>query len=320
MNNKINVAVISGGPSAEHEVSIDSGKNITAALEKSGQFKVRPITINKKGQWLLDDKAVSPLTCLRGVDVVFNALHGEFGEDGTIQGFLDTISISYTGAGLVASAVGMNKLLTKLLGIKAGIRMPEYIFIEKKNGFNSLPFSYPVVIKPNSRGSSVGVSIVKNKKDLDQALRLAFKYDNQVLIEKFIPGREITVGVLENWQGRRHFVLPITEVRPNEKFDFFNYEAKYTAGASKEITPAKLPLNIKKQAEELAVKLFKIVGARHYSRVDMIYGNDNKVYVLEINTLPGMTKNSLVPQQAAAAGLPLDQLVEHLIKLAMNNY
>jgi D-alanine-D-alanine ligase len=317
MAKKKTVAVIFGGPSAEHEVSLNTGRNIIAALKKSGRFSVKPIKISKKGEWSLNGKITSPLACLKNIDVVCNAMHGEFGEDGTIQGFLDTLNIPYTGSGMKASVIGIDKILTKQRCLEWGIRTPRFITVKRGEiGFKP-PFKYPIVVKPNARGSSVGISIAKSKNELLAALKLAFKYDDEVLVEEFIRGREITVGILEKFRGNKYYALPITEIFPDKKHDFFNYEAKYKSGESLEITPAKLAPAIANQAKKLSMAVFQAIGARHYARADMILDKKGEIYVLEINTLPGLTSASLMPQQAAAIGLSLPKLLEHIIRLAM---
>jgi D-alanine-D-alanine ligase len=314
---KIRVAVLYGGPSAEHNVSLKTGTNAIEAIKKikGVKYSVRPVKISKRGEWFVNNKKFSPTNALKNIDVVFNAMHGEFGEDGTVQGFLDTLKIPYTGAGQRGSMIGMDKILSKLIFLANNIKTAPFAIARKGEPMPKLSFSFPVVIKPAGRGSSVGVSIAKNKKELESALKLAFKFDKDVLLEKFIKGREITVGVLENFKGKKYYALPITEIRPKVS-DFFDYKAKYEIGGSEEITPAPINKKLTKKAQDLAVKVFKILEARHYSRIDMIIQGEN-LYVLEINTLPGMTATSLMPQQARKAGLNLSQLIDHLIGLAL---
>ena len=315
--NKIKIAVLYGGPSAEHEVSLKTGANAIEAIKKikGNKYSVKEIKISKRGDWLNGKKVVAPNQALKGVDVVFNAMHGEFGEDGTVQGFLDTLKIPYTGAGQKGSMIGMDKILAKLIFLANNIKTAPFAIARKGELMPKLGFSFPVVVKPAGRGSSVGVSIVKNKKALESALKLAFKFDEAALLEKFIKGREITIGVLENFKGKKYYALPITEIRPKIS-DFFDYKAKYEVGGSEEITPAPINKKLTKRAQDLAVKVFKVLESRHYSRIDMIIQGEN-LYVLEINTLPGMTATSLMPQQAQKAGLNLSQLIAHLIGLAL---
>jgi D-alanine-D-alanine ligase len=318
MRKTINVTVIYGGPSAEHEVSLNTGGNIIAALKKLNKYSVTPIKINKAGQWLKNDRRIDIEAALKGADVVFNALHGEFGEDGTLQGILDHLGIKYTGSGMKASMIGMDKVLTKILIAKHGIKSPNFVILREGDSLADIGLSFPMVVKPNSKGSSVGVSIVRNKKELVSALQNALIFDDCILVEEFIAGREITIGLLENYKNQKICALPITEIIPDRKFSFFDYEAKYTAGASQEITPAKLPAKKVKEIEKIAIEVFKSIGARHYARVDMIIDSCNNSYVLEINTLPGMTNTSLLPQQAKIMGLPLEKLLDHLLQLALS--
>jgi D-alanine-D-alanine ligase len=312
---KLCVAVIFGGPSSEHEVSLNTGKNMVAALNRK-KYSVLPVFISKKGAWSVRGKKTTPEKVLRNTAVVLNAMHGEFGEDGTVQGFLDTLGIAYTGSGQKASMTGMDKAFTKYLAAMGGVRVAPSVLITRGQKI-VLPFLFPVVVKPNSRGSSVGVSIVKNKREFARALRETFKHDAVALVEQFIKGREITLGVLEQFRGKKLFPLPATEIIPGEASTFFDYTAKYVAGGAREITPAQISPNLTKKAQETAVQTFRAVGARHYARIDMIIDDKNNIWMLEINTLPGMTATSLLPQQAQYIGLSLEKLLEHLIQLAV---
>ena len=311
---KPQIAVIYGGPSSDHEVSLNTGKNMIAALNRK-KYSVLPVFISKKGAWSIREKEMAPEKILKKTDVVLNAMHGEFGEDGAVQGFLDMLAIPYTGSGQKASMIGMDKTLTKYLSALAGVRVAPSI-LATKGQKTALPFPFPVVVKPNSRGSSVGVSIVHNDKEFARALRETFKHDTVALVEQFIKGREITLGVLEQFRGKKLFPLPPTEIIPGEASTFFDYRAKYVAGAASEITPARISPALTKKAQEVAMRTFRAVGARHYARVDMIIDDKNNIWMLEINTLPGMTATSLLPQQAKYIGLDLEKLLEHLIQLA----
>jgi D-alanine-D-alanine ligase len=312
---KQTVAVLYGGPSSEHEVSLNTGKNMIASLSRK-KYSVLPVFISKKGIWSVRGRRTTPEKILKNTAVVLNAMHGEFGEDGTVQGFLDTLGIAYTGSGQKASTVGMDKAFTKYLAAMVGVRVALSVSATKGQKI-MLPFSFPVVVKPNSRGSSVGVSIVKNKRELARALRKTFRHDTVAIIEQFIKGKEITLGVLEKFRGKKLFPLPPTEIIPGEASAFFDYTAKYVAGAAREITPARISPALTKKAQEAAVQTFRAVGARHYARIDMIIDDKNNIWMLEINTLPGMTATSLLPQQAQHIGLSLEKLLEHLIQLAV---
>ncbi len=316
---KKTVGVIYGGPSAEHDVSLKTGANVIEALEKSNNFQIRPIIIDRQGNWYVKNIHSEISEALFGLDVVFIAMHGEYGEDGTIQGLLEAFNIPYTGSDMHASVIGMDKLTTKLHLLDQNIKTAKHKIYKKGQEINVPQFNFPVVVKPNAKGSSVGVYIAKNTEELTKTINEVLLLDNSVLVEEFITGREITIGVLEKFNGQDYFPLPITEIKPAEKYTFFDYEAKYTPGATEEITPADLPEKLKTIIENTAIEVFQAVGARHYSRIDMIIDLSHNVFVLEINTLPGLTNTSLLPQQAAAAGLPLEKLLEHLLQLAMSS-
>jgi D-alanine--D-alanine ligase len=311
----LNVAVLYGGPSSEHEVSLNTGKNVIKALEKI-KHNVIPIKISKEGEWNLKNRVVPAYVALEGADVVFNAMHGEFGEDGTVQGFLEAMNIPYTGSDQKASSAGIDKAFSKYLFSQYDIPTAKYVVAEKNREVPQIPFSYPVVVKPNSRGSSVGVNIVNDKADLSWALNKAFAFDKKAIIEKLIQGRELTVGVIENFEDKKVFAFAPTEIIPSEEREFFDYDAKYSEGATKEVTPADLMPSIAKKAQRIAADVFRAIGARHYSRVDMIIDKNDNIFVLEINTLPGLTSTSLLPQQAKHSGLTLEKLIDHLLQLA----
>lgn len=313
------VGVLYGGPSAEHAVSLKTGANVIEALEKTGTYTVRPIIVDPQGNWYVRNIHNSITEALEGVDVVFVAMHGEYGEDGTVQGLLQAMQIPYTGSDLRASVIGMDKVATKLHLLDYGIKTARHKIYKKDQTFSAPEFNYPMVVKPNAKGSSVGVYIVNSEEELKKAISEVLLLDNSVLVEEFIKGREITIGVLENFNDQAVFALPITEIKPTDKYTFFDYEAKYTPGATEEITPADLPADLRKTIEKTAIEVFQAVGARHYSRIDMIIDISHNVFVLEINTLPGLTNTSLLPQQAKAAGLPLEKLLEHLLQLAMSS-
>jgi D-alanine-D-alanine ligase len=330
--NKLRVAVLMGGKSDEREVSLVSGKNVVLALDKE-RYEVVPIEISADGKrWqVMDQKAIEssnptigrkateqsltlvknsdkslnlPQTGLKA-DVVFIALHGKYGEDGVVQGLLDYIGIPYTGCGVLASAMGMNKVMFKRLIDSLGIKTAKWWIYE-------LGKKYPIpsVVKPSNNGSSVGVSIVKTKDELMKAIELAGKYDQEILIEEYIKGIEISCGVLGN---ENPVALPVIEIVP--KNEFFDYEAKYTGSKSEEICPARISEKVTEKVQDLTVQIFKAIGGRGFGRVDMII-KDDIPYVLEINTIPGLTPNSLLPKEAKAAGLSYNQLLDKMIELA----
>jgi D-alanine-D-alanine ligase len=280
---KLRVGVLMGGKSSEREVSFMSGKEVIKNLDKE-RYEVIEVVVPEE------------LEKVKDVDVVFLALHGKGGEDGVIQGYLETLGIRYTGCGILASALGMNKKIFRKLAEKNG-------FLMAKETFKT-----PCVVKPVNGGSSVGVTIVKNDSDLDKAIKEAKKYDENIMIEEYIEGVEVSCGVL----GDK--VLPVIEIVP--KKDFFDYEAKYTEGMSEEICPARLSEKITKKIQTETMRLFDLIGGNGYARVDFIVKED-KVYLLEINTLPGMTPNSLLPKEAKAIGMSYSQMLDKIIELAL---
>jgi len=288
-----------GGFSAEKEVSITSGKGIETALKKLGYEVISHI--------LVDSNKLIEIIKKEKPDVVFNALHGNWGEDGEIQGLLDMMQIPYTHSGLKASAIGMDKNITKLVCNSIGIKVPEG---EKMTFADFCQFGtsvdYPYVIKPVSDGSSVGVYIIRSAADLE---KVDFSDINtEILIEKYIEGQELTVAVL---QGK---ALTVTEMCP--KKGFYDYHAKYTDGATMHIIPAKIPQNVFDNAKQLAEKLHKELGCKTVSRSDFRYNKKDGLVLLEINTAPGMTPLSLVPEQYAHTGGTYEKLCQILVEEA----
>lgn len=299
--NVIRIAVLMGGPSAEYEVSINTGKMVLENLDKK-KYRAKPIVITRNGLW-----PIPPENLKNNFDVVFIAMHGEYGEDGTIQTILeDEIHIPYTGSGPKASKLGMEKIAFAKLMRRNNILTPP-LFTDKN-------MALPLVVKPADRGSSVGVTLVKKWDELPGAVKYAKKYSEQVMFQKYIKGREFTCGVIEI-KGRPK-ALPPTEIIP--KNPFFDYEAKYVAGASQEITPpSNVPKDKIKELQDLALRVHQLVGCRDYSRTDFILSEDNKLYTLEINTLPGMTATSLLPQAAKVDGINFPQLLDIIIENAL---
>lgn len=299
---KIRVMVFMGGKSDEHEVSLASGKQVIANLDPK-KFEITPIIIDKN----TDQNLPQLLNLEEKPDVVFLALHGKYGEDGRIQGMLDMLGLPYTGCGCLASAIGMDKIIFKKIIEQENIPTAKWQVYKK-----GIKIKTPCVVKPSNNGSSVGVSIVKNRKDLDKAIRLARKSGSSILVEEYIKGTEISCAVIGN---KKPTALPVIEIVP--KKEFFDYEAKYTDGKSEEICPAKLSKEITKKIQETAIKVFQSIQCRGYARIDMIIKN-NIPYVLEINTLPGLTPNSLLPKEAKAAGISYPKLLEKIIDLALS--
>ena len=303
---KIRVGVLRGGPSSEHEISLLTGANVLKNLP-SDKYEAIDILISKDGLW----------PDYPSVDVIFNALHGEYGEDGQVQAVLEKKYLPYTGSGVVASALAMDKWASQKLFHQAGLKVAPAIMIEKaSSGSISKPeFDLPWVVKPNSRGSSVGVFLVNSEKEFQSALDGAFQYDDSVLVEKFIKGREITVGILESFKGEKYFALPVVEIVPPTDKTFFDFQCKYD-GTTQEICPGRFDEKTALAIQNAASLAHQTLGCRDYSRTDMIVAEDG-IYILEVNTLPGLTKESLLPKAAAVAGCSFDQLLEHLLTLAL---
>lgn len=298
---KLKVALLTGGASAEREVSLASGKEVIKALKKLGHEVFVYDTKSDLGKLFKDRKKL---------DVAIPVLHGPGGEDGTIQGFLEAIGLPYAFSGVLASALGMDKWRQRIIFRSCGLNVPPTQVLTSEK--TKIRFKLPVVVKPNFQGSSVGVAICENKKELRQALKEAFRHDEIVLVEKYIKGREITAGALG--KGAETKALPVVEIRPKRKF--FDYQAKYN-GSTEEIVPAPLPRNLYRQAQKVAVKTHQALGCSGVTRTDMIL-KGNTIYVLEINTIPGLTRESLVPKMTKAEGMSFEELVQELINLALS--
>jgi len=304
---KIRVAVFFGGDSNEREISLVSGKTVIKNLNPK-KFSFFPYDTKKDLAKLFSDAKKKKF------DVVFIALHGRGGEDGTIQGMMELLRVPYTGSGVLASAVGMDKLISKKLFQKEKILTPRFFFLDSiayiKGKFQH-NIKIPCVVKPRDSGSSVGVSIINSKKDLSKAVKKAFFHSQGVIIEEYIAGQEITVSVLGN---EKPFALPVVGIYPKKKF--FDYQAKYDPDFCQEIVPAPIAPILSQKAKKLALKVYKLIGCEGFSRIDMMLKR-NKIYVLEINTIPGLTPNSLLPKAAEAAGISFSALLEKIIKFAL---
>ena len=308
---KLTIALLSGGISSEREVSISSGDQVYDALDHNKYDIIR-----------YDPKSDLPrlVADASKIDAALIILHGPFGEDGTVQGLLDLLDIPYQGSGVLGSALAMNKLASKHLYETFGLLVPPYVLIGQNNTLDTdacvQRLDLPLVVKPVGSGSSVGISIVKSKDSLKEAVDKAFEQDAMVLIEAYIEGIELTGGVI----GNDHLeALPIIEIIPSESFDFFDYKAKYTSGATSEICPARINDTMTQKAQEIAITAHKALFCKGYSRTDMIL-KDQDIYVLETNTIPGMTATSLLPLAAGKAGIPFSQLLDRLIELSMEGH
>jgi len=297
------IAVLMGGPSSEREISLKSGNCVLNAL-KEAQLNVTAFDVNRE----LPDRLIK-----NKIDLVFIALHGKPGEDGTIQGMLDILNIPYTGSGVLASALSMDKIASKRLFQIAEIPTPEFRIMSKDKPYIANPFkNFPVVIKPSTEGSTIGVSIVKNENEFKKALETAFHYDDNVICEKYIDGKEVTVGIL----GEE--ALPVIEIIP--KSGFYDFNAKYKKKFTDFVVPAELKKEKSVQIKQIAFNAHKILGCYGMSRVDMKLDSKLNSYVLEVNTIPGLTETSLLPKAAQAAGINFRKLCLRLLDLTIKKH
>jgi len=308
---KINLALLSGGISSEREVSLNSGNQVYDALDKE---KYNIIRYDPKMDLprLMDEASQ--------IDAALIILHGPYGEDGTIQGLLELLDIPYQGSGVLGSAVAMNKLSTKLLYENAGLPIPPYLVLERGDKLDPADcaerLGLPIVVKPLEAGSSVGMSIVKNESSMVAAADKAFEHGEAILVEAYINGIELTAGVVGNKELQ---ALPLIEIIPDDAHEFFDYEAKYTAGVTQEICPARVDAALTEKAQTYAKMAHRALFCEGYSRTDMIL-SEGEMYLLETNTIPGMTATSLLPQAAQAAGISFTKLLDRLIELGIKRH
>ncbi|AEH23116.1 D-alanine--D-alanine ligase [Thermodesulfobacterium geofontis OPF15] len=303
----LKIALLAGGTSSEREVSLKGAEVVKKALEKLGH----------KYEFF-DPAQDLPKLAQRAkeFDCAFLVVHGPGGEDGTLQGFLDSIGLPYQGAGVLGSALAMHKGISKSLYKLAGLNVPEGKTFSKDSSFEIIKtygekIGFPLVVKPATQGSSIGLSVVKDKKDLKKAVEAAFNVDREIILEKYLKGKEITVGILDDKP------LPVVEIVPKVS-EIFDYETKYTPGLSEEICPARLSERLTKKAQEYGLIAHKTLKLRHYSRTDMIIVED-EIYVLETNTIPGMTETSLLPLAAKVAGYSFPALIQKLLELTLRD-
>ena len=313
------VGVIRGGISGEYDVSLQTGGAVLRNLPK--RYKAIDIVIDKNGVWHRSGIAHAPEKALLHIDVVFNALHGYYGEDGKLQKFLYHLQIPYTGSGAVPSAMGMHKMMAKNVFTQQGMKTP-YAMVLKRNGpwsreavkvYRSVP--HPSVVKPISGGSSLGTRVVNDFHELLDALNHAFHYSESVIVEEYISGREATCGVLDHFRGEEHYALPPVEIIPPTG-RFFDYEVKYN-GSTREICPSFFSEKEKAEIMRCAILAHKALGLRHYSRSDFIISSRG-VHILEVNTLPGLTEESLLPKACTAVGCHFSDFLDHTIQLALS--
>mgnify|MGYP003722578611 FL=1 len=285
-----------GGPGEEREISLKSGKAILLALEAIG-YDVLGITLEIALGDIISD--------LQSVDLVFLGLHGSIGENGTIQGFLESLGLKYTGSDPLSSAICMDKNISKIISRDSKVNTPNWEIVTRGQTLNEDNSEFPLVIKPNDQGSTVGLTIVHDESELGPALNLAYNYSSSVMVEQFIKGRELTVTLI----GGK--ALPVCEIIPSH--ELYDYECKYTSGMSKYVCPADIELDLTKRIQEITERLFDVLKCRHYSRADFRMDHEDNLWFLEMNTLPGMTDTSLAPMTAKAAGLSFNDLIECIV-------
>lgn len=326
---QIRVGVLRGGPGGEYDVSLQSGKSVLANLSRE-KYDPLDVLITKSGTWHLAGLPTNPDRLARQVDVVFNALHGEFGEDGRVQSLLDAAGIPYTGSGIFASAIGMKKHLAKNILAKQSIRAPLGVSLDSTRAAEDnarqafLKISPPWVVKPDDRGSSLGVFLARTFAELVAVLEQAFAYSNQAMVEEYVAGREATCGVVDNFRGEEHYALPAIEIRRPAGKAIWEYDDKYS-GATEEVCPGCFNDEEKAELARLAVAAHRALGMRHYSRSDFIIPaspagrSPRGIYWLEINSLPGLTSESLFPRALEAVGCSYGEFLDHLISEALNH-
>ena len=306
---KIRVALLAGGRSGERDVSLAGAAGFEAAIDLE-KYELRRYDPKTDLSRLATDAAA--------IDVAFILLHGTYGEDGTMQGYLDLLDIPYQGAGVLGSALAMDKNMAKVLYRLNDLPVAAWEMARKEDikdpGRLLKTLQFPLVIKPIREGSSLGMSMADTLQELQDGLRLAYEHDSEVMVEQFVGGREITVGVLGN---EELIPLPLIEIIPGEEFKFFDYAAKYKKGASQEICPADVEASVAAQAQEYALTAHRALQLRGYSRTDMMLSADGSLILLETNTIPGMTPTSLFPQAAQEAGLSFTALIDRLLELAL---
>ncbi len=305
---KKTIALLYGGISSERDVSLKSGQQVYQALDKK-KYDIRRYDTRTDLPKLVAEASL--------IDAALIILHGPYGEDGTVQGLLELLDIPYQGAGVLGSALAMNKLASKQIYEKWGIPVAPYLSLQRKDqvdaGMLVARLGLPLVIKPVAGGSSIGMTIARSADQLPQALTLAFEHDDTVLVEGYIKGIEVTGSVLGNDDLQ---ALPLIEIIPDQGHEFFDYAAKYTAGLTQEICPARISETLTEKVQSYARLAHQALFCKGYSRTDMMVRGE-EIFVLETNTIPGMTPTSLFPQAARAAGIPFDQLLDRLIELGI---
>lgn len=315
------IAVLRGGPSSEYDISLKTGRAVINALKD--QHKVTDITIDKSGRWYKGGIEFSPVVALRDIDVVFNAMHGEYGEDGKVQQILQSINKPFTGPKILGAALAMHKGRAKEIFKEHGLKTPKYFVIKRNDDVEKTAFEIfrsmqmPVIVKPLDRGSSVGISIARDFESLVDTITSLFVYTDKLMIEEYITGKEGTVGVVEKFRDQDVYaLLPIEIITPAHK-DFFDYECKYD-GSTQKLCPGSFSREESLAMQEAAIKAHKALGLRHYSRTDFIVHPKRGIFVLETNALPGLTSESLLPRALEPIGSSYQEFLNHVINIAID--
>ena len=317
---KVRVGVLRGGPSNEYDISLKTGDSVLAHLSPE-KYQPIDVFIDREGVWHVRGIPIAPVRLISQVDVLFNALHGAFGEDGRLQCLLDTYRVPYTGSGALASALGMNKVLTRRPLSSLDIKLPRYKLFSVSSSLEKellelfRTFPQPVVVKPLSGGSSIGVTVARSFNALKEGVAAAFEHSPQVLVEEYISGREATCGIVENFRDETHYALPPVEIMPPASSTFFDYQAKY-GGECREECPGNFTRTEKAELARLSRLVHETLGLRHYSRSDFILSSRG-IYFLEVNTLPGLTTQSLLPKALETIGCSYPQFLDHVITQAL---
>jgi D-alanine-D-alanine ligase len=317
---KIAVGVLRGGPSSEYDVSLKTGANVLRFLPKD-KYRTIDLLMSKRGEWHMNGMPSTPDQIMRVVDVVFNAMHGEFGEDGKAQRIFEMYGVPFTGSASWPSFVAMNKAMARDTFQDAGIKVAPGVVVRAGEDLDLAVYktirktASPWIIKPAKLGSSVGIYLANNPNELKEGIARCLAHDSSVLVERHIQGREATCAVMEDFRNERHYAFPVVEIIPPPGKKFFDFESKYD-GRTQEIVPGRFDEKIKLAIQQVAIKAHTALRCAHYSRSDFIVARDG-IYILETNTLPGLTSESLLPKAAAAVGLEFPHLLDHLVQLAM---
>lgn len=326
---KKKILVLRGGPSSEYEVSLKTGRSVIDELsKKEEQYDVQDIVIDKNGDWILDGMIVEPAIICRSFDCVFNAMHGEYGEDGQVQKILEQINVPFTGPRRLGATLSMNKAVSKDIYKQNGIKTPLHKVltrpesenveagIEVQAGLVFRTFPMPVIIKPLGLGSSVGIAIANNYEQLKNEMKKAYVNNQKIMIEEFIQGKEATVGVVEGFRDQEIYPMLPIEIRVPSEYNFFDFDAKYS-GKTEEISPGQFSSEESKQMQRIAQLAHEALGLRHYSRSDFIIHPTRGIYILETNSLPGLTPESLLPKSFEPVGSNYSEFLDHVIALAL---